>query len=87
MGRASIALGAPDSRSGIMDGSVSGTYCFDKESSRSSSFDIDRVGQALSEPEAFSTTQRKCEAEEEVTRHHLWFQLSADQKTQFGSCF
>ena len=31
MGRASIALGAPDSSSGIMDGSVSGTHLFNNE--------------------------------------------------------
>jgi len=89
MGRASVALGAPDSRAGIMDGFVIGTPLFDKESSRGSSFGIDRVGQALPQPETFQTTpqQDACEAEKEVMRRHLWFQLSLDERAQFGSCF
>lgn len=89
MGRASVALGAPDSSSGIMDGSVIGTHLIGKESIRSSSFGIDRVGQALPQPEASQATSQQDarEAEKEVARHHLWFQLSFDERAQFGSCF
>jgi hypothetical protein len=88
MGRASVALGAPDSSAGIMDGSVIGTHLFDKDSSRSPSFGIDRVGQALSPATSQTASQQDArEAEKEVTRHRLWFQLPLDERAQFGSCF
>lgn len=90
MGRASVALGTPDSSSGIMDGSVIGTHLFNGESGRGSSLGVDRVGQTLSQPEAFEPTpqqQHAQQTEKEVARRQLWFQLSVDERTQFGSCF
>ena len=90
MGRTSVALGAPDGGSGIMDGFVIGTARFNKQSDRSPSFGVDRVGQTLSQPEASEPTsqqQHVHEAEEEVAPGELWFQLSLDERSQFGSCF
>jgi hypothetical protein len=90
MGRASVALGAPDSSSGIMDGSVIGIRLFDTESGRSSPFGVDRIGQSLWQPEASESALRQQhahQAEKEVVCQQLWFQLSLDERTQFGSCF
>lgn len=90
MGRASIALGAPDSGSGIMDGSATGTLVFNTGPRRDASFGVGRAGQTLSQFEASEPArqqQHAHEAEEEVARHELWFQLSLDERMQFGSCF
>ncbi len=90
MGRTSIALGAPDSGSGIMDGSVTATHFFNKETGRSSPFGVDRVGQTLSQPEGPQPTsqqQHAHQAKEEIAQDQLWFQLSVDERTQFGNCF
>ena len=90
MGRASIALGAPDSGSGIMDGSVISAHLFNEQSGRSSPFGVDRVGQALSQAEASEPTsqrQQTYEAAKEVAPGELWFQLSLDERSQFGCCF
>jgi len=89
MGRASVALGAPDGSSGIVDGPVISTHQFSSESDRSSSFGIDRVGQALLRPEASEPTpqQQTYESERGVASDELWFQLSVDERSQFGCCF
>lgn len=90
MGRASVALGAPDGSSGIMDGSVISTHVFGGRSGRSSPFGVDRVGQTLSQAEASKSTfqrQQTYEAEREVASGELWFQLSLDERSQFGCCF
>jgi len=88
MGRTSIALGAPDSDSGIMDGFVTATHFFNKQSSRSSPLGVDRVGQTLPQlEEPTSQQQHAHQADKEVARGQLWFQLSVDERTQFGNCF
>ena len=90
MGRASVTLGTSDSNSSIMDGFVIGTHLIRKESGRSSPFGVDRVGQTLSQHEASATTlqqQHAPEAKEEIAIRQLWFELSLDERTQFGSCF
>lgn len=90
MGRASVALGAPDGSSGIMDGSVITTHAFNERSSRSSPFGVDRVGGTHSQAEASKPTpqlQQTYEAEKEVAPGELWFQLSLDERSQFGCCF
>lgn len=89
MGRASVALGASDGSSGIMDGSIIRTHLFNRGADRSTSVDVDRVGQTLSRPKASESTpqrQHAPEAEEEVAREQLWFQLSLEERMQFG-CF
>ena len=75
MGRAATALGAPESNSGILDGSVTGTHLVNTESGRSPSFGVDRVSQTLSQPEASEPTsqQHSHEAEQEVAQRQLWF--------------
>ena len=86
MGRASVALGAPDSSSGIMDGSAIGIPFFESESGRSSPFGVERIGQSLSRPEAAGWTLRQQhahQAEKDVVCQQLWFQLSLDERTQF----
>ena len=90
MGRASVALGAPDGSSGIMDGSAITTHGFNERSGRSAPFGVDRVGQTLSQVEASKPTpqrQQTCEAEREVAPGELWFRLSLDERSQFGCCF
>lgn len=89
MGRASVTVGAPDSSSGFVDGSVIGTHRFRKESGRSSSFGIDRIGKALSQHEAIAVAsqQQQETQEEEVALGQLWFELPLDEQTQFGNCF
>ena len=89
MGRAATALGAPESNSGILDGSVTGTHLVNTESGRSPSFGVDRVSQTLSQPEASEPTsqQHSHEAEQEVAQRQLWFQLSLEERARFGSCF
>lgn len=90
MGRASIALGAPDGGSGIMDGSGIETHLVDRSFSRSAPFGVARTGQTVSQPKATESAFRRQdapEAEEEVVRSQLWFQLSLDERTQFGNCF
>ena len=47
MGRASVALGAPDSSSGIMDGSASEFYLCLEEPNGDASFGADRIGSVL----------------------------------------
>jgi len=88
MGRASVALGAPDSSSGIMDGFVIGTHQIGKDSGRSPSVGADRIGKTLSSHEATAiASDEREETEEEVIRGQLWFDLPPDERTQFGSCF
>ena len=87
MGRTSVALGAPDGRSGIMDGSVIGTHLFNGESGRDSSLGVDQVGKVLLQPEAYDPAPQRQQAEKEVVSRQLWHQLSVDERTQFGSCF
>jgi len=82
MGRASVALGAPDGSSGIMDGSVITTRVFRERPSRDAPLGVDRVGQTLSQPEASKPTlqrQQTYKAEREVMPGELRFQLSLDE--------
>lgn len=90
MGRASVALGAPDSGSGIMDGSATRTFVFNTGPRRDPPVDVAETGKTLPQletPEPARRQQHAPEAEDEVTRRQLWFQLSVDTRMQFGSCF
>ena len=88
MDRTSVALGAPDSSSGFMDGSVIGTHRLRKEPDRSSFFGVDRIGRALSQHERTAVTSQQHETpEEEIILARLWFKLPLDERTQFGNCF
>jgi hypothetical protein len=90
MGRASIALRAPDGCSGIVDGSVPQTpFCL-QEGERDSPLRAAGVGAVL--PTSASSTeahsqQSQPRAQEEVILAQLWFQLSREQQVCFGSCF
>ena len=88
MGSTSIAVGAPDSRAGIMDGLVIGTHSIEEESRRSPSADADRIGKILSQSDSATVElNERQEAKEEVIRSQLWFALPLDERTQFGTCF
>lgn len=89
MGRTSVAFGVPDSSAGIMDGFVSRTHQIRKDSGRISSFGADRVGQTLSQHQAFAFGEQQLsqEAEEQVALGQLWYELPLDERAQFGSCF
>ena len=89
MGRASIALGAPDSGSGFLDECVSGKIAFKAERHRDSAFNADPNGRVLCASTSGATFEEKAslEAQQEVTLHQLWFQLSGEQRVEFGSCF
>ena len=90
MGRASVALGASDGSSGIMDGSVITAHVVNERSGRGAPFGVDRVGQSLSRAEASKPSPQwyqTYEAEREVAPGELWFRLSLDERSQFGCCF
>ena len=89
MGRASIALGAPDSSSGIMDGFTSDIYLCVKEPNGDSTFGPSRVGSALptSARSNQTDTQESQPTQEQVTNQQLWCQLPREQQLRFACCF
>ena len=89
MGRASVALGAPDSSSGIMDGSTSEFYLCLEEPNGDASFGAARVGSVLptSAPSTQTSAQEVQPRQEEVTSRQLWCQLPREQQARFACCF
>jgi len=89
MGRASVALGAPDSSSGIMDGSASEIYLCVEEPNGDSTFGASRVGSLLPTPARFTqaNSQESQPVQEEVATPQLWCQLPREQQLRFACCF
>lgn len=89
MGGASVALGAPDRSSGIMDGSTSELYLCPEEPNGDPTFGPNRVGSVLptSAPIAQACAQEAQPTQEEVTTGQLWCQLPREQQVRFACCF
>ena len=71
MGGTSVALGAPDSCAGIMDGLVIGTRQVGEESGRSPSAGADRIGKTLSQHQAAAVASDEREEAKEVVSGQL----------------
>ncbi len=89
MGRTSVALGAPDSSSSIMDGFAPEFHFCLEEPNGDPAFGAARVGSTV--PTSASSAQTHAQeiepAQEEVTIQQLWFQLPREQQVRFASCF
>lgn len=85
MGRASVAHGVPDVSSGFVDGFVPGSVAISATRSGGDSGHLDGAGAAL--PRTTWSAANDDAACKEVDKSQLWFELSLEQRAQFGNCF